>query len=219
MKKKVMIILTIIVMMILLIPVPIRLKDGGSVEYKAIIYKITDVHRLNSESTTGYEDGFIIEIFGIEIFNNVSYEKIVEEEKEEESGYIEEDIIIKDIDGKDTNYEFIYKEETFKVFYTYDNWKIYDSYKIKNTSDMKKICQALIDIHPIHGSDMISYRSADDMVYEWVQHNLAYEILPESNSWKNNAKDVDFDPKDQGKSIAEIYEDRMGNKLNFDNQN
>ena len=80
---------------------------------------------------------------------------------------------------------------------------------------MKKICQALIDIHPIHGSDMISYRTSDDMVYEWLQHNFAYSVLPDDNLWKNNAKNVDFDPQDQGKSIKEIYEDRTGKKFDF----
>jgi hypothetical protein len=77
---------------------------------------------------------------------------------------------------------------------------------------MKKICDVLIKIHPIHGRDMISYRTSDDMVYEWVQHNLAYKLLPNDNSWKNSAKDVDFDPEDQGKSIKEIYEDRISKK-------
>ena len=120
-------------------------------------------------------------------------------------------IEIVDVDGNDTNYEFIYHEEVFKVYYVYDNWKIYDSYKIKNQADMKIICQALIDIHPIHGKDRVSYRTADDMVYEWVQHNIAYEILPEESKWRNNAKNVDFDPDDQGKSLKEMFDDRTDN--------
>ncbi len=120
-------------------------------------------------------------------------------------------IQIVDVDGNDTNYEFIYHEEIFKVYYVYDNWKIYDSYKIKNQADMKIICQALIDIHPIHGRDRVSYRTADDMVYEWVQHNIAYEILPEESKWRNNAKNVDFDPDDQGKSLKEMFDDRTDN--------
>ena len=99
--------------------------------------------------------------------------------------------------------------------YTTDNWKIYDSYKIKNMVDMKDICQKLIDINPIHGSDMVSYRTSDDMVYEWFQHNIAYEILSDDNVWRMSAKDVDFDPQDQGKSLKEIYEDRTGKQLEF----
>jgi len=77
MKKKILIIVGVVIFLFLFLPVPIRLRDGGSVEYKSIIYKITDVKRLNSNSTTGYEEGIIIEIFGFEVFNNVSYEMVV----------------------------------------------------------------------------------------------------------------------------------------------
>ena len=77
MKKKILIISIIIVLLILLIPVPIRLKDGGTVEYKAILYEISDVKRLNEISRTGYEEGIIIKILGVEVFNNVSYEIVV----------------------------------------------------------------------------------------------------------------------------------------------
>lgn len=77
---------------------------------------------------------------------------------------------------------------------------------------MIAICQALIDIHPIHGKDMISYRTADDMAYEWVQHNIVYTLLPEDNLWKEHAKHVDLNPEDQGKNIKEIYDVRV-NKL------
>ena len=93
--------------------------------------------------------------------------------------------------------------------------QIMNSYKISSESDMLVICQVLIDIHPIHGSDMESYRTADDMVYEWLQHNLAYELLPEDNYWRNKAKDVDFNPEDQGKSFVEIYEQRTGKEFDF----
>lgn len=146
--------------------------------------------------------------------NEVNYDEVVEKKEEANPEYIKDDIVIKDIDGNGTNYEFIYNKEVFRVVYTYDNWKLYDSYKITNINDMKKICQALINIHPIHGSDMVSYRIADDMVYEWALHNIAYELLPENNEWKENAKDVDFDPADQGKSLEEIYENRTGKTFN-----
>ena len=86
---------------------------------------------------------------------------------------------------------------------------------ITNSHDIKKISKALIDIHPIHGSDMNSYRTEEDMAYEWLQHNMAYKLLPEGNSFRNSAKDVDLDPKDQGKSLVEIYEDRTGKKLDI----
>ena len=130
--------------------------------------------------------------------------------------YIKENIVIKDIDGNNTNYEFIYNEETYIAVYTLDNWKIYNSYKIKNTNDIKKICQALIDIHPVHGNNLISYRNADDMTFEWLQHNIAYDVLPENNKWRENAKDVDLDPQDQNKTFKEIYESRTGEVIDLD---
>lgn len=121
-----------------------------------------------------------------------------------------EDINLHDIDGAGTNYEFTYNGETYSAVYTTDNWRIYNSYKIQDIGDIAIICQALIDIHPIHGSDMESYRTVEDMAYEWLQHNLAYQFLPDDDPLKSHARDVDLDPKDQNKSFEEIYKDRTG---------
>ena len=119
-------------------------------------------------------------------------------------------------DAAGSKYVFTYGDEEFSAVYTPDNWKIIDSYKIDNEKDMLLICQTLIDEHPIHGSDMTSYRTADDMVYEWLQHNILYEMLPSDSHWIQNAKDVDFDPQDQNKSYEELYERRTGKELTLD---
>lgn len=72
MKKKIIIAIAIVVAIVLLLPIPMRLKDGGTVKYQAILYSISDVHRLAPlDNDVGYEDGIIIEILGIEVFNNV----------------------------------------------------------------------------------------------------------------------------------------------------
>ncbi len=71
MRKKAIIVMVIIVLFILLIPTPMHLNDGGTVEYKALLYKVSKVHRLTGDLEKMYEDGTIIEILGIEIFNNV----------------------------------------------------------------------------------------------------------------------------------------------------
>ena len=136
-------------------------------------------------------------------------------QEENNVGYIEDELEIKDMDGKNTNYEFVYRDEVYKVLYLNDTWKIYNSYKITNNSDMRKICRALVNIHKIPSSDYKSYRTVDDMVYEWKQHNLAFQVLPAGNSFRDSAKDVDLDPKDQGKSLVEMYEDRTGQKLDL----
>ncbi|SEK63490.1 hypothetical protein SAMN04487770_102134 [Butyrivibrio sp. ob235] len=119
-------------------------------------------------------------------------------------------------DGSGKNYTFTYNGEDFSAIYIEDNWKIIDSYKINSVSDMLYICQALIDEKPVHGRDMQSYRDAEDMAYEWVQHNMAYQILPDGNDMKAHAKDVDFDPQDQNKDFDEIYKDRTGKELSLD---
>lgn len=72
MKKKLIIGVIILVLLILLVPIPMHLKDGGSVEFKALLYSITKVHRLDHNSETGYVNGIIVEILGRKIFDNTS---------------------------------------------------------------------------------------------------------------------------------------------------
>ena len=75
MKKKWIKMLCVAIALILLFPVPIKFKDGGTVEYTAILYKISDVHSLATpedyENGKEFYEGIIIEIFGFEIYNNV----------------------------------------------------------------------------------------------------------------------------------------------------
>ena len=79
MKKKVLITIVIVaIILILLFPIRLHLKDGGTVQYKAVLYKVSKVHRLISieemekeGKIKEYDDGFVIEILDFEIFNNV----------------------------------------------------------------------------------------------------------------------------------------------------
>ena len=66
-------ILIIILLVIVLFPIKTRLKDGGTVEYKALTYKISKVHRLNSlDSEDVYTTVLIIEVFGKKIYEKLS---------------------------------------------------------------------------------------------------------------------------------------------------
>ena len=76
--KKIIVILVVIVLLVLLFPIKNKLKDGGTVEYKALVYKISKVKRLipieekeQDVKIKKYEQGTMIEIFGFEIYNNV----------------------------------------------------------------------------------------------------------------------------------------------------
>ena len=91
MKKKVILITIILIAIILLFPIPMRLNDGGSIEYRALLYKITDYHKLAPiESDTWYIDGIGIEIFSVEIFNST-------ENKPETLEVVTERIKLKDV--------------------------------------------------------------------------------------------------------------------------
>lgn len=120
-----------------------------------------------------------------------------------------EEMKMYDIDGNNENFAFTYNDEVFYAYYKPENWQIVDSYKIIVKDDMITICQALIDIHPLHGSDGESWREPEDMAKEWLQHNIAYNILPDGDIHKENAKDVDFNPEDQGKSMVDMYNTKM----------
>jgi len=72
MKKKNLIIILVVILIVMLIPIPFKLKDGGSTEYKALLYNVTKIHRINHQSSTGYEDGWKVEILGIQIYNKVN---------------------------------------------------------------------------------------------------------------------------------------------------
>lgn len=82
MKKKMIIVCIIIIALVLLVPIPNYLKDGGTVEWKSLTYKIAKVHRLSVNSETSYEDGIIVEILGFKVYDNVNYHKQMKEEGE-----------------------------------------------------------------------------------------------------------------------------------------
>ena len=123
-----------------------------------------------------------------------------------------EEIGLYDTDGSGTNYTFTYNGEIFTAIYTPDNWKIIDSYKITLKADIVLICEALASAHPIHGADMESWRTPEDMAFEWQEHNAAYMMLPESSEWKINVKDVDLNPEDQGKTGVQMALERLNSR-------
>lgn len=70
MKKNLIVIVVIVILLILIIPKRTMLWDGGTVEYKSLLYKITNYHKLDESSKSGYNDGVKIEILGFTIYNN-----------------------------------------------------------------------------------------------------------------------------------------------------
>ena len=71
-----------------------RLKDGGSIRFQALLYCVTKYHKLDHSSENGYVDGIGIEILGVEIFNNSN-------KKSETFTTIEERIKLEDLKLKE----------------------------------------------------------------------------------------------------------------------
>ena len=77
MKKKIVTVIILHLVLVLLSPIPMRMRDGGTVQYTAILYQIEDVHRLNPDinSEQEYIEGIIVRILGIEVYNNIDSPK------------------------------------------------------------------------------------------------------------------------------------------------
>ena len=73
-KRKIIVFIITLLFILALIPIPMKLKDGGSIEYKAILYSVTKICRINTQSLTGYETGWEIKVLGFQIYNNVKTE-------------------------------------------------------------------------------------------------------------------------------------------------
>ena len=81
MKKKIVIGIVVFFMLVLLIPIRMQMKDGGSVQYKAVLYTVTKYHQITMEmddeneevADSGCRVGWGVKVLGLEIFNNVKY--------------------------------------------------------------------------------------------------------------------------------------------------
>lgn len=74
MKKKTKIIILILAILILLTPIRMNLKDGGSVRYKALLYEITKIHQLdlveNDDRVKPYIEGLEIKVLSMRVYRN-----------------------------------------------------------------------------------------------------------------------------------------------------
>lgn len=77
--KRILVILLVLVLAVLLFPMRLQVKDGGTVVYKAVLYTVRDMHAItnvsNEDGSTeyGYTVGITVEILGFEIFDNTRW--------------------------------------------------------------------------------------------------------------------------------------------------
>jgi len=78
MKKKIVTVVLLLLLVVLLFPIRTQLQDGGTVQYTAVLYRVSKVHKLISieemeqeGKVKEFDDGLTMELLGFEIFNNV----------------------------------------------------------------------------------------------------------------------------------------------------
>ena len=124
-------------------------------------------------------------------------------------------------------YNFAYNGKTYSATYNESEqcWTIIDSFEISDKKVMYLECYNLIAKNPVPTEPGgTTYRTLDDMVYEWEQHNVAYNYfikiynsgIPFSSELYNyiaegisRAKNVSINPGDQGKNWIELCLDRI----------
>ncbi len=68
-KKRIIIVTAMAILAVSLIPIPRYLKDGGTVEYNALLYSVHQVHSLNLDG--GYNVGTKVRVLFWTVFDNV----------------------------------------------------------------------------------------------------------------------------------------------------
>ena len=73
-KKRFAVVAIIFILIILLFPIRMNLKDGGSVRYKSLVYEITKIHQLapDVDGVKPYIDGYEIKILGVTIYRKTN---------------------------------------------------------------------------------------------------------------------------------------------------
>lgn len=112
MKKKIVIGVVAFFVLVLLTPVRLQMKDGGSVQYKAVLYSVTKYHQIVMEMDdenegvvdSGHLVGWGVEVLGLEILNNAKYVSDTDSIREEQTDFlknISQDYTLEDarIDG------------------------------------------------------------------------------------------------------------------------
>ncbi len=187
MKKKVIIVAIVVILLILLFPIRNVLKDGGSVEYKAILYNITKIHRINLQSSTGYEDGWKIKILGITIYNRYTYDKT------------EKNITLEDVNDKIINYFSNKQNDTSNLAYNYiDSEKqvivvgLVDNSKNNQEEFMSSVFSDSKYIKYIKDNAIIEFKESKDIFEAKIivseEDYITVEVLKDSNQFKKGDK-------------------------------
>lgn len=74
MKKKIIVWSIIALIIILLIPYPYQIKDGGSIEYRAVLYSVNDYHAMMPNDAIA--TGIVVKILGMKVYDNTNFDEL-----------------------------------------------------------------------------------------------------------------------------------------------
>lgn len=209
MKKKIIIIICI-VLIVLLIPVKLQLKDGGTIEYKSILYKVSKVHRTIDN---GFDIGTEIEILGFKIYDNV---KSVYDKKElKETKGVEVVPTLSDKISKDTSwcptFQLIwndFKNDIVKQNIKFD--KKLDMLDNLNKEDFTKNDISDSYYYKIYGRKNLELKSKIENAIK-EKFNQKSDILDQFD-WSNDALDSGEDVIDRYFLYSMLYREFEFNK-------
>lgn len=74
-KRALLVIAVVLALALLLTPIPLGLKDGGSVVFKALVYEVTKIHQLPTETDADYEyiEGIEVKILGVTVYRKTNH--------------------------------------------------------------------------------------------------------------------------------------------------
>lgn len=189
--KKVIIIIAIVMLIIMLIPIKHKLWDGSSIEYRAILYKYTKIHRLNEKSFMEYETGWELKILGVHVAGEITLKPNLFDRSE----IIK--VVIDDYSQYKNNYEYTDKDIIDKIYNLFKDLKTNvksksnepenpeELYKITFFNDENMLIQSDNDIFK---AVVYAYKK-DNKYYVEEQKNGIYEITEDVfNVIKNLAK-------------------------------
>lgn len=209
MKKKIIIIICI-VLIVMLIPVRLQLKDGGTVEYKSILYKVSKVHRTIDN---GFDIGTEIEILGFKVYDNV--ESVYDKKELKETKGVEVVPTLSDKISKDTSwcptFQLIwndFKNDIVKQNIKFD--KKLDMLDNLNKEDFTKNDISDSYYYKIYGRKNLELKSKIENAIK-EKFNQKSDILDQFD-WSNDALDSGEDVIDRYFLYSMLYREFEFNK-------
>ena len=81
------------------------------------------------------------------------------------------------------------------------SFRIYDSYRIRKNRDKREILRAMMDYNAAYPTDPAWQRTENNLVLEWMEHNLAYRV----GFLRSRAANVDLDNHAEGKGALGYF--------------